>query len=139
MYYDVSSAVTVVNGEVTIVVANTGEGILAVNNLKLVNGKLTVSGNNDSAENPILSGNNAMTDIVGPVTPENEGTIGSETDVDTDTNIPETDTEVDAEDGVEDGTENNISVAIPGLPAPIASFLEMLFKLLSQLVSSLGF
>jgi len=146
MYYDVSSAVTVVNGEVTIVVANTGEegSILAVNNLKLVNGNLA---DENEVENP-LSGsvaNGNVSSVPTPVVPEavqgEEGNVedNPETDVDTDTNIPETDTEVDAEDGVEDGTENNISVAIPGLPAPIASFLEMLFKLLGQLVGSLGF
>ncbi len=139
MYYDISPAVTVKNGEVTIIVANTGEGILAVNNLKLVNGKLSAADTIDQTlSNNIGNGNVAA--VPTPVVPDAvQGEAGNVedipgTDVDTETNAPETDTETDIEE-----TESDISVAIPGLPAPIASFLEMLFNLLGQLVGSLGF
>ncbi len=142
MYYDVSDVAKVVvdenddtKGNVTIIVVNEGSGVMALNNLKLINGPQSKS---DSADNPVIMGNTssgalAPTPVVPDAVTGAEGNTESipETDVDTDTDVPETD--------VEEETENNISVAIPGLPAPIASFLEMLFKLLGQLVGSLGF
>ncbi len=141
MYYQIATNVLVTTTGVTVIVTNPSDGddetnnIVAVNNLKLINGPQSKS---DSADNPVIMGNTssgalAPTPVVPDAVTGAEGNTESipETDVDTDTDVPKAD--------VEEETENNISVAIPGLPAPIASFLEMLFKLLGQLVGSLGF
>lgn len=138
MYYDLSELATVdSNGELTILIANTtGTGALAVNNLKLVNGVQDVADQVDKVENNFILGGGSDAPLAPtPVVPEDAQGDAPETDVDTDTNVPENDTETD----VEDETEINVSTMFPGMPASIASFLEMLFKFLSQLVSSLGF
>ena len=119
MYYDVSDAVQVsgTSGTVTIMVVNTGDGVLAVNNLKLVNG--TLEANDSNLELP--TGSNT---VIG-------GTTGNATPV-----APETETEV--EDNTDNATDS-ITSLLPGMPASVASFLEMLFKLITQLLSSFGF
>ena len=119
MYYDVSDAVQVsgTSGTVTIMVVNTGDGVLAVNNLKLVNG--TLEANDSNLELP--TGSNT---VIG-------GTVANPTPV-----APETETEV--EDNTDSGSDS-ITSMLPGMPASVASFLEMLFKLITQLLSSFGF
>ncbi len=149
MYYEIATNVQVTTTGVTVIVTNPDDGkadtnnILAVNNLKLVNGPQNAA---DQVDNGLILGNTSTAPLAPtPVVPDSvQGEAGNaedipETDVDTETNVPETDTETEVEDNVDGETENNISVAIPGLPAPIASFLEMLFKFLGQLVGSLGF
>ncbi len=127
MYYKIAENVSVGDG-VTIVVTNTGAGVLAVNNLKLVDGVITVKDNVDQNLSDTVENGNVSA-VPTPVAPEAaQGNAGNAED------IPE----AGVEESV-DNAENNISAAIPGLPAPIASFLEMLFKLLGQLVGSLGF
>ncbi len=136
MYYEIATNVNITNEGVTVIVINKGEGILAVNNVKLVNGTAESSG---EGSNPVVGGtiNTPVVNVPVPETGNAEDV--PETDVDTENSVPETDTETDVEDNVEEDAENNVSVAFPGMPAPIASFLEMLFKLLGQLVGSLGF
>ncbi len=151
MYYDVSEAGTVKNGVITIAIANTGSKVLAVNNLKLVDGALNKSGTGETpaGSNDVIGGGSSVPEAVLPVTPvtpvapdseQNEtGNIGNapETDVDTENTVPEND--ADVEDNTEEDADNSVTTMFPGIPAPVASFLELLLELISKLLGSFGF
>lgn len=112
MYYNVSDAVQVSgeDGTVTIMVTNTGDGVLAVNNLKLVNGVLEISDSN------LSGGLGAIVD----------GAVNAPA-----FSAPEAE--------LEDSADTDITSILPGMPASVSSFLELLLRLITQLLSSFGF
>ncbi len=120
MYYGVGDAGIVSDGVITIAIANTGNGVLAVNNLKLVDGSEEITNQVQNPNGSLIMGGNTGSDYFAP-TPE-----------------ASTGAQDDAGDTSED-VLGGITSMIPGMPDSITSFLELLFKLLAQLLSSFGF
>ncbi len=128
MYYDVSSAATVsgTTGEVVVIVANDGTGILAVNNLKLINGTLTSTAQINNSNQIIYGDNAAVLDVVEPVTPEVDE---NDTTEDATESVSETDVE-------KENAEN--TATNPGVPDGITSIFSLLEKLFEFISNLLG-
>ncbi len=120
MYYDISDAGIVDGGTITLAIANTGSSVLSVNNLKLVDGTGEITNQVQNPNGSLIMGGNTASD---PLAPTPDASTGNQDDAG--------DTSEDALGG--------ITSMIPGMPASITSFLELLFKLITQLLGSFGF
>ncbi len=143
MYYQVAENVPVNTTGVTVKVENTGSTVLAVNNLKLVNGTANANGNNDTGSGlPVLGGGNAVVPgVSGTVTPDINAGNAPETDVpeidvednlDTETTTPETDVEEDVEE------ENIFGFDIPDSLVNVFSVFKKVFEIIAKIVTALG-